>query len=139
MVRYADNDGDANCGGGCSPFGGHIGYHSNNDHYSIPTCRDLAPVTREYHSTRYVAALMTSEGFPAYGHDIGDVFNIGTVRLEVTPADHAWQNDSPGASERIFQPEDACGFWIETPDGTIWAPGDSRLIPEHHLDRKSVV
>src|SRR5215218_4596026 len=76
---------------------------------------------------------MTSEGFPAYGHDIGDVFNIGTVRLEVTPADHAWQNDSPGASERIFQPEDACGFWIETPDGTIWAPGDSRLIPEHHL------
>jgi L-ascorbate metabolism protein UlaG (beta-lactamase superfamily) len=107
--------------------------HSDNDHYSIPTCRDLAPITREYHSTRYVAALMTSEGFPAYGHDIGDVFNIGTVRLEVTPADHAWQNDSPGASERIFQPEDACGFWIETPDGTIWAPGDSRLIPEHHL------
>jgi len=34
---------------------------------------------------------------------------------------------------RVFQPEDACGFWITTPDGTIWAPGDSRLIPEHHL------
>jgi L-ascorbate metabolism protein UlaG (beta-lactamase superfamily) len=40
---------------------------------------------------------------------------------------------SPGASDRVFQPEDACGFWIETPDGTVWAPGDSRLIPDHHL------
>ena len=39
----------------------------------------------------------------------------------------------PGASDRIFQPEDCCGFWIDTPDGTIWAPGDSRLIPDHHL------
>jgi L-ascorbate metabolism protein UlaG (beta-lactamase superfamily) len=48
-------------------------------------------------------------------------------------ADHAWQNASPGASDRVFQPEDACGFWIETPDGTVWAPGDSRLIPDHHL------
>ena len=53
--------------------------------------------------------------------------------MDVTPADHAWQNASPGASDRIFQPEDCCGFWIDTPDGTIWAPGDSRLIPDHHL------
>ena len=55
------------------------------------------------------------------------------MRVKLTPADHAWQNESPGASDRVFQPEDACGFWIETPDGTIWAPGDSRLIPDHHL------
>jgi L-ascorbate metabolism protein UlaG (beta-lactamase superfamily) len=51
----------------------------------------------------------------------------------VTPADHAWQNDVPGAADRIFQPEDCCGFWLDTPDGTLWAPGDSRLIPDHHL------
>jgi L-ascorbate metabolism protein UlaG (beta-lactamase superfamily) len=55
------------------------------------------------------------------------------VRVTVTPADHAWQNASPGASTRVFRNEDSAGFWIETPDGTIWAPGDSRLIPEHHL------
>jgi L-ascorbate metabolism protein UlaG (beta-lactamase superfamily) len=107
--------------------------HSDNDHYSVPTCRDLAGVTRAYHSTKYVASLMKDEDLPGHGHDIGDDFNVGPVRVEVTPADHAWQNESPGASTRIFQPEDACGFWIETPDGTIWAPGDSRLIPEHHL------
>ena len=26
--------------------------HSDNDHYSVPTCRDLAGVTGEYHSTQ---------------------------------------------------------------------------------------
>ena len=107
--------------------------HSDNDHYSVPTCRDLAGVTGEYHSTRYVATLMQQEGLPAFGHDIGDHFAVGALDVEVTPADHAWQNESPGASDRFFQPEDACGFWIETPDGSIWAPGDSRLIPDHHL------
>jgi L-ascorbate metabolism protein UlaG (beta-lactamase superfamily) len=28
--------------------------HSDNDHYSMPTCRQLAPVTTAFHSTRYV-------------------------------------------------------------------------------------
>lgn len=108
--------------------------HSDNDHYNVPTCRQLAPVTTAFHSTRYVDTLMKSEGLPSTGHDIGDCFTVGPVRVTVTPADHAWQNDVPGAGARIFQPEDCCGFWIETPDGTLWAPGDSRLIPEHHLN-----
>jgi hypothetical protein len=42
--------------------------HSNNGHYSVPTCRDLAGVTGEYHSTQYVASLMQQEGLPAIGH-----------------------------------------------------------------------
>src|SRR3954468_13571585 len=44
--------------------------HSDNDHYSVPRCRDLAGVTRAYHSTRYVAGLTTEQGLPAYGHHI---------------------------------------------------------------------
>ncbi len=107
--------------------------HSDNDHYSVPTCRQLAPATAQFHSTQYVNTLMRSEGFPSTGHDIGDSFAIGPVTVTVTPADHAWQNESPGVSSRVFQSEDCCGFWLETPDGTIWAPGDSRLIPDHHL------
>jgi L-ascorbate metabolism protein UlaG (beta-lactamase superfamily) len=107
--------------------------HSDNDHYSVPTCRDLAEVTAVYHSTRYVASLMEADGLWAVGHDIGDTTRIGAVTVQVTPADHAWQNASPGVSSRVFRVEDCCGFWISTPDGTIWAPGDSRLIPEHHL------
>jgi len=107
--------------------------HSDNDHYSIATCKGLASVTRAYHSTQYVASLMKNEGLPAVGHDIGDEFTVGPVRVKVTPADHAWQNAFPGRSNRVFKNDDSAGFWIETPDGTIWAPGDSRLIPEHHL------
>ena len=107
--------------------------HSDDDHYSLPTNRALAPVTRVFHATHYVASLMAKEGLPSVGHDIGDVFNVGPVQVMVTPADHAWQNAEPSASERPFKDEDSAGFWLETPDGTIWAPGDSRLIPEHHL------
>lgn len=107
--------------------------HADNDHFSIPTCSGLAPVTERFHSTRYVASLMADGSMPASGHDIGDTFDIGDTRVTVTPADHAWQNENPGAADRFFHDEDACGFWIETPDGTVWAPGDSRLIRDHHL------
>lgn len=103
--------------------------HSDNDHYSVPTCKALAGVTKSYHSTVYVDSLMKNEKLPSFGHNIGDVFKVGKISVKLTPADHAWQNAYPGASKRFFMPEDACGFWIETPDGTIWAPGDSRLMP----------
>lgn len=107
--------------------------HSDNDHYSVPTCTELAPVTSAFHSTVYVASLMTARGLPATGHRIDDRFRVGDIGVTVTPADHAWQNAVPGASDHHFADDDACGFWLDTPDGSIWAPGDSRLIPEHHL------
>jgi L-ascorbate metabolism protein UlaG (beta-lactamase superfamily) len=104
--------------------------HSDNDHYSVATFKDLSPVTKEYHSTVYVDSLMKNEGLQSFGHGIGDTFNFANVQVKLTPADHAWQNAYPGASKRFFKPEDACGFWFDTPDGSIWAPGDSRLMPE---------
>lgn len=63
--------------------------HADNDHYSVPTNRNLLPV------------------------------HVGPVRVKLTPADHAYQNAYPGMSKRFFKNEDACGFWIGTPDGTI--------------------
>jgi L-ascorbate metabolism protein UlaG (beta-lactamase superfamily) len=120
--------------------------HSDNDHYSVPTNKALASVTRTFHSTHYVDTLMKRDGLRSVGHDIGDTFTVGpanadanadanaSVRVTVTPADHDWQNAMPARpGARRFRKEDSAGFWLETPDGTIWAPGDSRLIPEHHL------
>ena len=112
--------------------------HSDNDHYSVPTNKALASVTRTFHSTHYVDTLMKRDGLRSVGHDIGDKFTVGpanaSVRVTVTPADHDWQNAMPARpGARRFRKEDSAGFWLETPDGTIWAPGDSRLIPEHHL------
>lgn len=63
--------------------------HVDNDHYSVPTNRVLSPVTKEFHSTHYVASLMKEEGFNAFGHDISEEFIIGDVHITLTPADHA--------------------------------------------------
>jgi L-ascorbate metabolism protein UlaG (beta-lactamase superfamily) len=105
--------------------------HADNDHFSIPTNRNLKSVTGAYHSTIYVDSLMKNESLPSFGYDIGKTFKVGFVNVKLTGADHAYQNAYPGMSKRIFKNEDACGFMIETPDGTIWATGDSRLLQEH--------
>ena len=60
--------------------------HSDNDHYSVPTCRALAPVTDVFHSTRYVDTLFRGERFPSVGHAIGDRFRVGGVEVEVHAA-----------------------------------------------------
>lgn len=104
--------------------------HSDNDHFSIPTCVAIASVTDKFHSTLYVDSLMKVQGFTSFGHKIDSSFCVNQLSVRLTPADHAWQNHFPGA-KRVFKSEDFCGFWIDSPDGTIWAPGDSRLLPEH--------
>jgi len=106
--------------------------HVDNDHFSLPTTKDLENVTKEFHSTHYVDSLMRVEGFPSAGHGIGDSFTVGQVKFTLTSADHNWQNGVPELrAHRFYKLEDYCGFWMETPDGTIWATGDSRLLPEH--------
>ncbi len=103
--------------------------HGDSDHYDVATCKALKDKCSAYHSTKYVSELMRSEGLKAFGHNIRDSFNIGEITITLTPADHAWQNDFPPQT-RVFKPEDCCGFWLETPDGILWAPGDSRLLPQ---------
>lgn len=105
--------------------------HSDNDHYSVPTNRDLKAVTKSFHSTKYVDSLMKAEGFPSFGHNPNDKFKVGPLKIRMVPVDHASQNAYPGSAKRTFKNEDCTGFLIETPDGTIWAQGDSRLMPEH--------
>jgi L-ascorbate metabolism protein UlaG (beta-lactamase superfamily) len=104
--------------------------HSDTDHYSVQTCKDLARVCQAYHSTKYVASLMNGQGLPASGHDIAETFRVGDMSVQLLPVDHAWQNSFPEMKLRHFNPEDACGFLIETPDGTVWATGDSKLLPK---------
>ena len=104
--------------------------HCDNDHYSVPSLHAMEHVSKAFHGPHYVAELMQAEGFPANGHDIGDSFEVGPAKITLTPADHAWQNEKAKYNYRVFHLEDYCGFWIETPDGIIWAPGDSRLMKE---------
>jgi L-ascorbate metabolism protein UlaG (beta-lactamase superfamily) len=108
--------------------------HADTDHYSVATCRDLKPVCPAFHSTTYVGTVMQKDGLPSFGHEIGGVFKVGPTTIKLTPADHDWQNafpqphPAPGAHH--FEKKDCCGFFIETPDGTIWATGDTRPMPQ---------
>ena len=105
--------------------------HCDNDHYSRTTCKALAPVVSEFHATHYVASLLKDElNIAGHGYDIGEQFTVGSVTVRLTPAWHNWQNESPKHHTREFAREDYCGFWLDTPDGNIWAVGDSRLLEE---------
>lgn len=101
--------------------------HSDTDHYSVATDRDLKRVCKAFHSTKYVATVMQKDGLQAFGHAIGKSFNVGPLQVRLTPVDHDWQNAFPKPGQRHFAKEDCCAFWIETPDGAIWATGDSRI------------
>ena len=104
--------------------------HSDNDHFSRVTCREITPVVREFHAPHYVASLMKEMSIDGKGHDIHEAFEVGNIKVTLTPADHAWQNEYPKYKTREFKMEDYCGFWLDTPDGSIWAVGDSRLLEE---------
>lgn len=91
----------------------------------------LATVCKAYHATQYVAEVMGGNGLSGTGHDIGGKFAVGPVDVTLTPAWHNWQSESPDHLYREWKREGYCGYWLDTPDGTIWLPGDSRLLPEH--------
>ena len=103
--------------------------HSDNDHFSIPTCEQLAAVCQEYHSTLYVDSSMKHLRLPSFGHSLTDTFQIKDIAVSLTPVWHTWQNEF-GGFDHVFQREDYCGFLIQTADGLVWAPGDSRFLPK---------
>lgn len=110
--------------------------HIDNDHFSIPTCQKLSKVCEFFHTTDHVASVMETNGIPGQGHSIGDTFEVGPVTVELSPAKHNWQNEMPEMQYREWKEEEYCGFYLETPDGNIWMPGDLRLM-EQHLHMKT--
>ena len=62
--------------------------HADNDHYSIPTCVDLAAVCNAFHSTGYVDSLMKNQRLNSVGHQIGDRFSVKQIEITFTPSDH---------------------------------------------------
>ena len=105
--------------------------HIDNDHFSRLTCKDLKDVCDSYHAPHYVASEMDEEGLNGTGHDIYESFKINDVSITLTKAVHNWQNVVKKWAFREWKIEDYCGYRIETTNGTIWLPGDSKLIEEH--------
>lgn len=109
---------------------GYLVTHADGDHFSRELLRAVQPKTASFHSTRYVAEEMQKEGVRGEGHDIGARFTVGDVAVTLTRVRHTWQQGMPEFAFRTWEEADCCGFWLDTPDGSIWCVGDSQLIPE---------
>ena len=95
--------------------------------------------TKEFHAPHYVAGLLEEEqGIHGTGHDIGEKFQAGNVAVTLTPADHAWQNESPKHHTRDFQMEDFCGFWLDAPEWKEFN-GDPEVVKNLIVNLERVV
>ena len=102
--------------------------HADGDHFPEPTARTLnarcepvflapSPVASELAAIGVEPArLQTARDFERH--------TIGNIEVRITPALHDWQQADP------WRRGDCCGFFVKTPDGTVWHPGDTRLIDE---------
>ncbi len=115
--------------------------HSDSDHYSRATCKNLKSVCNAYHTTLYVASLMKEEcDIDANGHDIAEHIQVGEIDIELTPADHAWQRLYESYNYRVWEDRECCGFYLRTRDAKIWYVGDSRLMEcQLHMDPPDVI
>lgn len=71
----------------------------------------------------------------------GDCIQISDIEIYPVPADHPHQfydRYLTGKAEKVFRPGDCVGYIIKTMDGTIFFPGDTRLM-EYHLFLKDLV
>ncbi len=115
--------------------------HIDNDHYSRDTCKAVKNVTKSYHAPHYVAEELKRElNIDGIGHDIQDIFEVNDVKVTLTPAKHNWQSEIKKYDYREWKEEEYCGFWFDTVDGTIWIPGDSKLLDEQlQMDEPDVI
>jgi L-ascorbate metabolism protein UlaG (beta-lactamase superfamily) len=102
--------------------------HADNDHLGRQTARILAERTAcRFFAPPPVARLLVEMGVPSERiTQVQDYENypVGAIAITVTPALHDWQAEQP------WQRGDCCGYLLNTPDGVLWHPGDTRLIDE---------
>ena len=102
--------------------------HGDDDHVGLMTARILADRLHvRFVAPPPVVKMLIEHGIPdqlvtpVYDHQ---TVPIGNAEIQVTPALHDWQKEKP------WQRGDCCGYLAKTPDGSIWHPGDTRLIDE---------
>ena len=109
--------------------------HADSDHLGKMTAKTLAERT----ACKFIAPPPVAKELLKLGIDSSRIIMardfasipVGTVEVNVTPALHDWQKENP------WKRGDCCGYLLRTPDGSIWHPGDTRLIDEL-LDVKNV-
>ncbi|MGT2874027.1 MBL fold metallo-hydrolase [Streptococcus gallolyticus subsp. gallolyticus] len=105
--------------------------HIDGDHLNFETLENIKHVTKTYYAPPYVSDVMTEKGYPTKTCILNESFSIGGIKVTPTPTKHNWQSELEKYNYREWKEEEYVGYWMETPDGTIWLPSDSRLLPEH--------
>ena len=102
--------------------------HDEGDHFMEPTALEFGKrLNCAFLSTPPVLKKLRASGAPVDKFITAKDFEthrFGNCEITVTPALHDWFWPNP------WQRGDCAGYLIKTPDGTIWHPGDTRLIPE---------
>jgi len=100
--------------------------HGDSDHFGSKSaqvfadrleCTFIAP----HPVARILSGMGISQDRIIVARDFESIL-LGDVEIIITPALHDWQESDP------WERGDCCGYLIKTPDGSIWHPGDTRLI-----------
>jgi len=102
--------------------------HGDDDHLG----RSSAKILAERTACRFLAPAPVAQRLKDLGIDpvrIEVVRDDQKIRLEateitITPALHNWMENGS------WQRNECCGYLVRTPDGSLWHPGDTRLIDE---------
>jgi L-ascorbate metabolism protein UlaG (beta-lactamase superfamily) len=108
--------------------------HADDDHFARRTAEELFRTEALFVGPPPVAEELSQMGLADERVRIaqaGETFEVGRVKVTPTPADHPWQLRDPEQLGEPWKPGDCCGYLLTTPDGTIWNPGDTRLMDEH--------
>lgn len=108
--------------------------HADDDHFPQATARALLRTGARFIGPPPVTRRMLDLGLPedrAHVARAGESFQVHRIKITPTPADHPWQLRDPQKFGPPWGPADCCGYLLETRDGTIWCPGDTRLMDEH--------
>lgn len=115
--------------------------HSDSDHLGPITAPVLAQKGAKLFGTYRVYHALTQLGVSpqqVFACREEESFDLGGgITVEVTPADHPWQLKDLKRGGRPFRAGECCGYILNTPDGRLFFPGDTRLM-EAHLRIKSI-
>ena len=108
--------------------------HADYDHFGRATAEVLYGTEALFVGPPPVTKELGEMGLSPYrirAVSVEETVAVGHVSITPTPADHPWQLRDPKRFGRPWGPEDCVGYLIDTPDGRIWCPGDTRLMDEH--------
>lgn len=114
--------------------------HADVDHLGPITALILAKHNPRFIGTYAVYYQLTQLGINPKQISvcrIREKMYIHDILVEIIPADHPWQLMARERAGKPYRMGDCCGFILNTKNGRMFFPGDTRLM-EEHLEIKDI-